>query len=184
MKSISKTFISFAIAGLGLTAIAGPKPAPSFSLAASDGKTYTLKSLSHGKPLLLIFLSAGCPHNAHGIEDFNRLQSMFSGKINVAGMVNLNDHQAKALSKLDRARFPILSDQMAGVIGKFGGHAGLDNALILPNGEVAHLWHGYDQTTLAQVETLLKRNHGMSLNLDLSRFPKSRQSGCAIGMNM
>jgi peroxiredoxin len=184
MKFISRTLLLFALAGLGLMAVAGPKPAPSFSLAAADGKTYTLKSLSRGKPLLLIFLSAGCPHNAHGIEDFNRLQSMLGGKVNVAGMVNLNEHQTKALSKLDKAKFPILSDQMAGVIGKFGGQAGLDNVLILPNGEVAHLWHGYDQTTLAQIETLLKNNHGPSFNLDLSKFPKSRQSGCAIGMNM
>jgi hypothetical protein len=139
---------------------------------------------SEGEPVLLLFLSAGCPHNAHGIEDFNRLQKMLDGKVKVAGMVNLNLRQTKALSRLDKANFPILSDQMAGVIGKFGGQAGLDNALVLPNGEVTHLWHGYDQTTLTQVETLLKRNHSPNLNLDLSKFPKTRQSGCAIGMNM
>jgi peroxiredoxin len=137
-----------------------------------------------GKPTLLMFFSAGCEHNQGGIKDLNRLQGLFGGRVRVAGMTNLDAHQTKELAKKYSAKFPILSDRMASTIGAFGGKAGLDNALILSNGQIAHLWSGYDRTTLKQVEILLARNHGPHLNLDFTSFPKDREAGCAIGMTM
>jgi peroxiredoxin len=184
MKLEPKIFAALVTLGFSIVAQAHHKPAPSFALKASDGNQYTLKTLGKGKPLLLIFFSAGCPHNKHGIKDANRLQSLLGEKVRIAGIANLDLRQSKLLSRAHHAKFPILSDEMAETIGKFGGSAGLDNALILPNGEVAHLWKGYDRNTLKQVETLIKKNQGPELNVDLSSFPKDRQAGCAIGMKM
>ncbi len=173
MNTSSKTLLTILVAALAGKSLAGNKVAPAFTAKASDGKTYTLESLTAGKPTLLMFFSAGCEHNPGGIKDLNRLKALFGGKVRVAGMTNLDPRQTKELATKYHAKFPILSDQMAATIGAFGGKAGLDNALILPNGEIAHVWMGYDRTTIKQVEILLDRSHGPHLNLDLSTFPKT-----------
>lgn len=184
MKPKTEFFAALAVAALCITALAEHKPAPAFTLNASDGNRYNLKTLGEGKPLLLIFFSAGCPHNDHGIKDANKLQSLLGDKVRIAGMANLDLRQSRLLAKAHHAKFPILSDERAETIEKFGGTAGLDNLLILPNGEVAHLWKGYDRSTFKQVEILIKKSHGANLNVDLSSFPQYRQAGCAIGMKM
>lgn len=38
------------------------KPCPDFSLLATDGKNYSLKDFSNGKPLLVMFICNHCPY--------------------------------------------------------------------------------------------------------------------------
>lgn len=168
----------FATVGLCMTAIAANKAAPKFTAPASDGKTYNVQSLTAGHPVLIMFFSAGCPHNVHGIEDMNRLAGQLDGRMRLAGMTNLDAAQTRQFAHKYHARFPILSDVKGKTVAAFGAGAGLDNALILLSGEVAGLWRGYNQATIKELERKLADHGGPKLHLDLSRLPKDRQSGC------
>ena len=184
MKNPLKIVTAIGVSSLMLSAFAWNKPAPAFSALGSDGKHYTLKNLTASKPVLLMFFSAGCPHNAHGIEDMNRMSAMLKGKVRVAGMVNLDAAQTKQLAAKYHAKVPILSDLSAKTIMGFGASAGLDNALVLANGQIAKSWNGYNQSTIRQFEAELRKSGGPDLKLNLGSLPKDRQSGCAIGMDM
>lgn len=173
-----------AMTALSLSAFAGNKPAPAFSEVGSDGKRYTVKTLTNGKPVLIMFFAAGCPHNVHGIEDMNRLQALLGGSVRLAGMTNLDAKQTKQFAAKHHAKFPILSDPDGKVIAAFGAVGGLDNALVLANGEVVKRWIGYDQATLRQFESELQKAGGPALKLNIDSLPKDRQAGCAFAMDM
>lgn len=160
------------------------KAVPSFTAKGTDGKTYNAKSLSAGKPTLMVFFAAGCPHNVPGIQDMNRLYGMLGGKVRLVGMTNLDPKKTKIFARNHQAKFPILADPSGMICGKFGADAGLDNALILPGGQIDHLWSGYDQTTLKQLESELKKKASVNVHLSLASFPQTRELGCAIGMDM
>ena len=182
---LHKSLLSLTTLVLGsLSAYAGEMTAPPFSAMASDGKHYNVQSLTSGQPVLMMFFSAGCPHNAHGIEDMNRLTKLAAGKIRIVGMTNLDAKQTKQFARNHHAKFPILSDSDGKVIAKFGALAGLDNVLILPNGKLAKKWTGYNQTTVGDVEAELSRRGYPALKLNVAHLPKDRQSGCAFGEDM
>jgi peroxiredoxin len=183
MKNLKLSTL-LAVFVISLAAFGHEKPVPSFSLKGTDGKTYTAKSFSQGKPILLVFFSAGCPHNVEGIKDMNRLDSMLGGKVRIVGMTNLDLKQAQILAYNHHATFPILADPTGMTIGKFGGQAGLDNALILPDGHIAKVWNGYNRSTLKQFQGLVGQRTPVKLHLSFSQFPKDREIGCSIGMSM
>ena len=178
MKLTSKTLAVIIVTSLALDVLALGKPAPSFRLRGSDGRTYTAKKMTRGKPVLLVFFTAGCPHNVHGIADMNRLVKMLRGRVRLMGITNLNAKETRLFALKHHTRFPVLADPKAKTIAGFGATASLDNALVLANGTTVKMWNGYNQSTLKQLEAELRRQHGPSLSLDLASFPKDRQSGC------
>jgi peroxiredoxin len=179
-----KILLFIAVTVLGASALGQNKSVPAFSAKGTDGKTYSKKSFSEGEPILLVFFSAGCPHNVQGIKDMNRLDRMVQGKVRIIGMTDLDVAQSQILAHNHHARFPILADPTGKTIGKFGGQSGLDNVLILPDGHIARVWNGYNRSTLKQFEALLGSRTHLQLNLTLSEFPKDREIGCAISMSM
>lgn len=176
--------LTMAFATLSIAAHGASEAVPAFSAKASDGKIYRGRMLTGGKPVLLMFFSAGCPHNEIGIRDMNRLLSVVGAQLRIMGMTNLDAAQTTRFADKYRAKFPILSDPTGSTIAKFGARAGLDTALILPDRRIDRLWSGYSQSTLRQLQSELAKHGKCNLKFSVVRFPAARQSGCAFGASM
>lgn len=166
--------LSIALAAM----LSGAAPIPSFSLQASDGHRYSTAALATGKPTIVIFLSAGCPHNPPGIRDMNRLVAELHGRVRVVGMTNLDPSRTRQFARKYGARFPVISDTDGKVIEAFGAKAGLDTAVVTPGGGLTETWTGYSRGTLRKLFADIAEHGGPKLDVDLSAFPKDRQSGC------
>ncbi len=123
------------------------RPAPPFSLTASDGKTYTLEGCA-GKSVVLVFYpmdnTPGCNKQLSALRDdkdkFDRAGALIFG-VNPAG---LDSHQKFCDSF--RFAFPLLSDPGLKVAEAYGAARGTYNkrtvVVIGPDGVVKFHRHG------------------------------------------
>ncbi len=156
------------------------KPLPSFSLKASDGNTYTQNSLVK-KTTVVVFLAAGCPHNPKAAKDLNKFKSLLGSNVAMIGMTNMASDKVKAYATELGLKFPLISDSEGTTIQKFGVTHSLDLALICPaDRKIGKTWNGYSKTILTDVLKEVPNHGGPKLNVDLSSFPASRQSGCGL----
>lgn len=158
------------------------KPIPSFSLKATDGKTYTQKEFA-AKPTVVIFLKKGCPHNPKSAPDFNKLPGLFGAKVNVVAITDADLATAKAYAKEIKLTVPIIADAKLSVINAFGAKRSLDMAITCAHDKmIAQMWEGYSQATLKELVASLPGHGGPKLTVNLSGFPAKKQSGCPFGM--
>lgn len=185
-----KTYIPMALAIVSLGAFALTRaeepggcqchPMPSFKVAGTDGKTYTQDSLC-AKTTVVVFLKAGCPHNAKAAPDLNRFAKQLGPKVAFVGVTDLDVPKAKALVKELKLNFPVLADAKKSIVSGFGATHGLDLAVVCPKDrKVAKVWNGYSATILKEVVASLPEHGGPALKLDLSSYPKGRASGCGF----
>lgn len=123
------------------------KPAPPFSLTASDGKTYTLDACK-GKPVILVFYpmdnTPGCNKQLSALRDdkdkFDRAGALIFG-VNPADV-----EKHKSFCDGFRFTFPLLSDPGLKVAEAYGAARGTYNkrtvVVIGPDGIVKFHRHG------------------------------------------
>ncbi|HZE99190.1 MAG TPA: peroxiredoxin [Planctomycetota bacterium] len=123
------------------------RPAPPFSLTASDGKTYTLESCA-GKPVVLVFYpmdnTPGCNKQLSALRDdkakFDRAGALIFG-VNPAGV----DSHQKFCDGFGFG-FPLLSDPGLKMAETYGAARGTYNqrtvVVISPDGVVKFHRHG------------------------------------------
>ncbi|RYG46775.1 hypothetical protein EON79_09235 [bacterium] len=163
-----------------------------FSLLGSDGRKYDAKTLGKGKPVLLVNLTKrGFPK---GVADLNRLADMTAGKVRVVGYVWASLHTMRETVKKHDLRFLLVSsyqirvknnqkEHSPGDIGTSlttlnDGHLYyLNNALLLPNRKLTHIWTGYNRWSLWRMAEDARRYGHVRLKLDLATFPKALQVG-------
>lgn len=158
------------------------KEAPKLAAKTATGKSAQaqLLALTKGKPAVLVFLTAGCPHNPKGTADMNRLAKLLGPKVPVVGITNLDPKLVPTYAKKLRAEFPILPDPSAKAILGYGATHSLDIALLCDDGRVPKLWNGYDQGVLKQLLQEVAKHHGPVVKANLTAFPAERQSGCGF----
>lgn len=157
------------------------KPLPTFSLKATNGKTYTQKEFA-AKPTVVIFLKKGCPHNPKSAPDFNKLPGLLGNKVNVVAITDTDLTSAKSYAKEIKLTIPLLADSKLRVINSFGAKRSLDMAITCTHDrKIAQMWDGYNQESLKELVASLPGHGGPSINPDLSSFPTKKQSGCLFG---
>ncbi|RYG46776.1 hypothetical protein EON79_09240 [bacterium] len=156
-----------------------------FALLGSDGKKYTVKTLTKGKPVFLVNLYD--MEGSQGIADLNRLSQMTMGKVRVVGLTTLST-RGRGLARVKElgVRFLVLgSDDPYSildivprlVIKEAGSVSYLSNTLLLPDRRLTHVWEGYNRWTLKRMsQDALKYGH-VRLKIDFSRFPEKLQRG-------
>jgi hypothetical protein len=178
-----------------------------FHLRGSDGRHYNLKSLTAGKPVLIFYLRSEIKalnansrgeftkYRLDGFQkpyrqgDLERLEQMTRGKMRICAFTAADSYADLRLQKrLTGCKFLLLGDDekysLLGLIMQIlVGYDSRDlhhlqNALILPNGTCAAVWPGYSRASLAQMERIVLRS-GIRLQLDLSKFPRQKQTGYA-----
>lgn len=156
------------------------KPLPSFSLSASNGKTYTKEMLS-AKPTVVVFLKAGCPHNPKATVDFNRFMTSIGKNVNFVAVTNLDAAAASKYAKELKANFPLLADKNGKLVAAFGATKSLDLGVICSKDKkIVKTWSGYSQQTLKEIVAALPQHGGKALKLSFAGYPAKRQSGCSF----
>lgn len=116
------SMLTKALVGVAVVAVASILPAlgreemkvgtkaPAFSASASDGKTYTLASLTKDGPVHLYFIKIGCPVNHRAAPFMKKLDGAYKNKSRVVGVINGSAADAKQWAKEYGTKFPILAD--------------------------------------------------------------------------
>ncbi|MBN8690655.1 MAG: redoxin domain-containing protein [Armatimonadetes bacterium] len=174
-----KSRFTFAVIAV-LACAAFAQNVPTFKLASTSGKSFTQADLK-GKPTLLVFLKAGCPHNPKSMPDFTRLSKQVAGKMNLVLVTNITQSEAKPYAKEIKSSLPLVSDPNRVLIKLAGAKHSLDMGLVSSDGKkIVATYEGYSKQVLAQVLADVVASGGPKLNLDLSKYPSSLQSGCSF----
>src|SRR4051812_43096743 len=92
MRTASIFWAVAAILTLGAVACAQtdskPAKAPDFNAKGSDGKDYSLKSLTEKGPVFLYFVKKDCGSNPIAVKLFNRVFKAYEGKARLVAVVN------------------------------------------------------------------------------------------------
>lgn len=152
------------------------RPIPAFTASATDGKTYTAKSLVK-KDTVLLFIQSHCPHNKKAMPDWNKVATALKGNVRVLGVIGADLKAAKEFSSHNKTVFPVLADKDFKMIEGFGAKQSLDHAVVLSRTQAwEKSWSGYSEGSLRE----LLKTLGTNVKLDLSSFPEKTQSGCSL----
>jgi len=128
------------------------KKAPSFSAKASDGKTYTLESLTKGdKALVLYFISHTCPINMDAAPFFKQIGEAYKGKVNFVGVIDGGPETYKEWNKEFGLKYPVLYDPDNKIIQAYKAEASPWIIVVNPSGEIEKTYKGYSDKSLQEL---------------------------------
>lgn len=186
MKSLLTLFASLAIVVCTFAMVQAQEEAcackamPTFRVTGTDGKIWSQTTITN-RPTVVVFLKAGCPHNAKGVADMNRLRSALGDKVGFVGVTDLPLADAKRLARDLGVQFPVLPDPAKTIVNGFAAGHSLDIALTCPEDKrIANSWEGYSQDILKELVAAIHEHGGPQVRLDYSAFPAGLQSGCSF----
>lgn len=129
------------------------KKAPSFSAKASDGKTYSLESLTKGdKALVLYFISNTCPINDEAVTYFNQVGKAYKGKnVEFVGVIDGDAELFKEWNSYHKVSFKVLYDPDKKIIESYKAEASPWIIVVNPNGEIEKTYKGYSDKSLQEL---------------------------------
>lgn len=174
-----KKLIAFA-ALLPLAASAQSPELPSFSLKATDGKTYTQAALT-SRPTLVVFFAQSCPHNPKAMKTIKRLKADLGSQAGFAAMLRGPQEGALAYMNSLGANFATIVDPDGKTARGMGATHSLDLALVSPKTKrVVKRWNGISRAHVQEAFQLLAQEGGPRLRPDFSAYPEALMSGCGI----
>jgi len=166
---------------MAASALACKYAVPVFSLAGSDGETYTAKSFM-ARPTIIVFIHYGCPGSYDLVKSFNSLQSQLKGQANVVAFAKISPEKAVTYAKEIKATFPIIADPSGKTIAGFGAKNGGNLTFVALSEEARFpkIWDGYSKPILKEVLDSI-RKHGKTLPIvSLAAVPNEKTSGCKL----
>jgi len=152
--------------------------APTFQANASDGKSYSLKSLTEKGPAFLYFVKDGCSANPFSVKYFNRLYNAYKGKVRFIAVMNSGKDAYASFVKDYGAPFPGLLDPDEKIIQAYSVHHSQTVVMVGKDGKVAKTFQGYGKDSLSQLNaSLAGAAKSAVLKVDLAGAP----SGTAYG---
>ncbi len=174
IRTISIVGIAAMAAGLVLaqgwseTDLVG-KAAPDFSLAGTDGKTHTLKSLTEKAPVFVVFWKERCPHNPRASALFNQLAKAYEGKAHLIGVVTASVEGAQAWRQKFAVPYTFLSDGDKATIAAYNMKYSIVTVQVGTNGKITRVFPGYGSAALA------------GLNMEMAAAAKTQPAAVDLG---
>lgn len=149
-----------------------------FEAKASDGKTYTLKSLTKDGPVVLYFISETCPVNEEAVKYFKAIDEAYKGQANIIGVINSDLSGYKAWNYGHRVKFPVLLDSSLSIIRSYRVAASPTIIVVDKSGEVLAAHHGYSQSSLKELNKSISSRKGIKPpGIDFGSAPTSMSFG-------
>ncbi len=145
------------------------KDAPSFAGTASDGKDYSLKSLTAEGPAFVVFWKKRCPHNGKASALFNALHKAHG--VNLVGLVNASDEDAKAWVTQFDLSYPLLADAEKKTIGAYAVKYSICTFQISKEGKIEKVFPGYGKESMEALNAAMTSVSGKKVEVDLSSAP-------------
>lgn len=150
------------------------------TLRSLDGQTREISKLAE-RPTVLLFLKSECPHNKTAIPRWNELFATAKSGVRIIGVLAEDAKVAREFIKAKQVKFPILLDPKSTVSQKMGVQHSLDHVLLMPGKATKpKLWAGDSQDYLRELLKIVNKSLKEPIKFDISKFPKSRQSGCSM----
>ena len=148
-------------------------PAPEISGTGTDGKDYSLKSLtSNKKPLFVVFWKEQCPHNPRASALFNNLNKAYEGKAKLIGVVTASADGAKKWVERFQLNFPLLADANRAIVGSYKLGFSITSFQIGADGKVVNVFEGYGADELKSLNKAMADAAGVPVkDVDLSVAP-------------
>lgn len=155
------------------------KKAPSFSAKASDGKTYTLESLTKGdKALVLYFISYTCPINMEAAPFFKQIGEAYKGKVNFVGVIDGGPETYKEWNKEFGLKYPVLYDPDNKIIQAYKAEASPWIIVVNPSGEIEKTYKGYSDKSLQELsDRMAKHGKTKSVKINVKGAPDFEMYG-------
>jgi peroxiredoxin len=152
--------------------------APSFSARGTDGKSYTLASLTKSGPVFFYFIQDGCPVNDQAAPHVHKVADAYRGKATFIGIMDSNEATAKRWASKFKATYPILPDPDQKIIKSFRAQASPWLIQVGRDGKVAKVWEGYSQGYLNELNANAARAANTTPSkLDFSAAPARPRYG-------
>lgn len=133
---------------------AGTK-APDFSLKGTDGKTYTLASLTERGPAFVYFMKHNCSANPEAVPLMSALSNAYAGKVNFVAVTTGDKEQAESEGAQYGFKPVQLLDKDHKLIAPFGLEASQHTYLIGQDGVIKEAFHGYGMESLTRLSKAL-----------------------------
>ncbi|MGL4552970.1 MAG: thioredoxin family protein, partial [Gemmataceae bacterium] len=168
------------------------KPAPAvkpFTLAAADGKPWSLAGQKGAKAVAVVFLGTECPVNNQYLPELARLSKAYADKGVAFVGVNSNVHdtptRVRAHAEANGLPFPVLKDAGNVVADDFGAKRTPEAFLLSPEGQVLYRGRIDDQIGIGFRRTVAgRRDLAAAIDETLAGKPVSVAStdapGCLI----
>lgn len=145
------------------------KVAPSFAGTASDGKEYSLKSLTAEGPAFVVFWKQRCPHNKRASELFNTLHKAHGVKL--VGFVNASAEGAKAWVDQFALGYPLLADPEKQTIKAYALKYSICTFQVGKDGKIEKVFPGYGKESMVALNAAMATVSGKKVEVDLSSAP-------------
>jgi len=160
------------------------KDAPEFTLSDPSGKSWSLASLTNGKPLYMYFILDGCPCSTDAEPIFHQLYRQFKGAVNFVGIIGSDPKTAGRWASDHSMPYPILSDPTCKVIHAYKARSAVYNVLVTPDHKIDHLWPGYSQDLLKAMNRRIAQVAGVPEQpFDPLYAPLKKTTGCFFPIN-
>ena len=160
-KRISLLVVALALAApMTLGVQKKPTVAPDFKAVGSDGKTYTLKSITENKPVYLYFIKRTCPVNAGAIQHFKSIQQAYKDKVNFVGVFDGDKELFDKWQKNFKVKFPVLLDPSLNIIRAYQAGASPAVAIVGVDQKVSAFQRGYSEQTLKDLNKRIAKETG------------------------
>ena len=150
--------------------------APGFKGKATDGKDYSLESLTKDGSAFVVFWKERCPHNPRAASIFNTLKKAYGDKVNLVGFVLAPDSGTKSWSKQFGVNYPMLADADREVITSYGLSYSIVAFEIGKDGKIASVYPGYGLESMNALNADMAKAAGTpAAKVDMSKA-RSRQT--------
>jgi len=138
--------------------------APDFSLAALDGKKYSLASLLQRGPVVLAFFKISCPVCQFTFPFLQRIAERFAGKgVSVVGVSQDDARDTKDFNREYDIKFETLIDSKGYPVSNAYGLTNVPTVmLITPDGTVEVECMGFDKAALEKIAAALAQREKIS----------------------
>lgn len=157
---------------------AGDK-APDFSAQATDGKTYTLASVTAKGPAVLYFIKPDCPTNDQALKYYVRIANAYKGcKVPFIGVIFGDLDRFKLWNRSVNVPFPVLLDPDKKIISSWKAQRSPWVIMVGKDGKIMKEWPGYSHTFLKELSALMAKGSGVKeKTCDFSGSPTNTRFG-------
>lgn len=151
------------------------------SLAALDqhGEHRTWNDLSAGRPVVLVFVKAGCPCSVEFEPYFHRLAAAYPSAVRMVTIINGDVPTARRFADENQTPYPVLADAERAIIKRFHAEHGATVVLLSPSGKIETRWPGCSQDMMRDLSERIARLGQIEMqSMDVAGLPGALTAGC------
>jgi peroxiredoxin len=149
------------------------------TLVGHDGRRREWSALAAARPVVVVFIKAGCPCSVEFEPFFHRLARAYRGSVCFAGVIDAPVETARQYAESNHVPYLVLADPGKDLISRFGATNGAYVALVTPAGTIDTLWPGCSAEMMLEMSRRIADLAGIEeQRVETSGLPGVLTTGC------